>query len=44
MKSQTLNRKLVDSHTVVTLDEQNVLSFCDLYLMNEYTSSQAFAG
>ncbi len=44
MKPKTLYRKLVDSHTVVTLDEQNVLLFCDLHLMNEYTSPQAFAG
>ena len=40
----TLYRKLVDSHTVVQLDAQNVLLFCDLHLMNEYTSPQAFAG
>lgn len=44
MTSQTLYRKLVDTHTVATLDEQNVLLFCDLHLMNEYTSPQAFAG
>ena len=44
MKPHTLYRKLVDSHTVATLDEQNVLLFCDLHLMNEYTSPQAFAG
>lgn len=42
--SRTLYRKLVDSHTVRTLDEQNVLLFCDLHLMNEYTSPQAFGG
>lgn len=41
---KTLYRKLVDSHTVTVLDEQNVLLFCDLHLMNEYTSPQAFAG
>ncbi len=41
---QTLYRKLVSSHTVTALDEQNVLLFCDLHLMNEYTSPQAFAG
>lgn len=41
---RTLYRKLVDSHTVRVLDEQNVLLFCDLHLMNEYTSPQAFAG
>jgi len=40
----TLYRKLVDSHTVDLLDAQNVLLFCDLHLMNEYTSPQAFAG
>jgi 3-isopropylmalate/(R)-2-methylmalate dehydratase large subunit len=40
----TLYRKLVDSHTVTQLDAQNVLLFCDLHLMNEYTSPQAFAG
>jgi 3-isopropylmalate/(R)-2-methylmalate dehydratase large subunit len=42
--SKTLYRKLVDAHTVVRLDAQNVLLFCDLHLMNEYTSPQAFAG
>ena len=42
--SKTLYQKLVDSHTVRRLDEDNVLLFCDLHLMNEYTSPQAFAG
>ncbi len=42
--ARTLYRKLVESHTVAVLDEQNVLLFCDLHLMNEYTSPQAFAG
>ena len=41
---RTLYRKLVESHAVAVLDEQNVLLFCDLHLMNEYTSPQAFAG
>ncbi|QPF74531.1 3-isopropylmalate dehydratase large subunit [Roseateles sp. DAIF2] len=41
---RTLYRKLVDGHTVARLDEQNLLLFCDLHLMNEYTSPQAFAG
>lgn len=41
---RTLYRKLVDSHTVETLDADNVLLFCDLHLMNEYTSPQAFSG
>ena len=44
MAPRTLYRKLVDSHVVTRLDEQNVLLFCDLHLMNEYTSPQAFAG
>jgi len=44
MTPRTLYRKLVDSHTVAELDAQNVLLFCDLHLMNEYTSPQAFAG
>lgn len=42
--SRTLYRKLVDAHTVVRLDDDNVLLFADLHLMNEYTSPQAFAG
>jgi len=42
--SQTLYQKLVASHTVVQLDEDNVLLYADLHLMNEYTSPQAFAG
>ena len=42
--SKTLYRKLVDSHTVAQLDEDNVLLYADLHLMNEYTSPQAFAG
>ncbi|SNT24610.1 3-isopropylmalate dehydratase, large subunit [Noviherbaspirillum humi] len=41
---KTLYRKLVDSHTVARLDDDNVLLFADLHLMNEYTSPQAFAG
>ncbi|OZI63217.1 3-isopropylmalate dehydratase large subunit [Bordetella genomosp. 11] len=44
MSPRTLYQKLLDTHTVATLDEQNVLLFCDLHLMNEYTSPQAFAG
>jgi len=43
-KPKTLYQKLVDSHTVRRLDEDNVMLFCDLHLMNEYTSPQAFAG
>ncbi len=44
MSARTLYRKLVGSHTVEVLDEQHVLLFCDLHLMNEYTSPQAFHG
>ncbi|WP_425458271.1 3-isopropylmalate dehydratase large subunit [Collimonas rhizosphaerae] len=40
---RTLYRKLVDSHTVVRLDEQHVLLYADLHIMNEYTSPQAFS-
>ncbi|HBO76970.1 MAG TPA: 3-isopropylmalate dehydratase large subunit, partial [Cupriavidus sp.] len=44
MTGRTLYQKLVDSHTVVTLDADNVLLYADLHIMNEYTSPQAFAG
>ena len=43
-KAKTLYQKLVESHTVARLDEQNVLLYADLHIMNEYTSPQAFAG
>ncbi|MNR76083.1 3-isopropylmalate dehydratase large subunit [compost metagenome] len=42
--TRTLYQKLVDAHTVVQLDQDNVLLFADLHLLNEYTSPQAFAG
>jgi 3-isopropylmalate/(R)-2-methylmalate dehydratase large subunit len=42
--ANTLYQKLVDSHTVARLDQQNVLLYADLHIMNEYTSPQAFAG
>lgn len=41
---KTLYRKLVESHTVMRLDDENVLLYADLHLMNEYTSPQAFGG
>ncbi|HEY0661856.1 MULTISPECIES: 3-isopropylmalate dehydratase large subunit [Cupriavidus] len=44
MPPKTIYNKLVDSHTVTRIDDDNVLLFCDLHLMNEYTSPQAFAG
>ena len=42
--AQTLYRQLVASHTVKAVDDEHLLLFCDLHLMNEYTSPQAFAG
>lgn len=44
MAARSLYQKLVDTHTVARLDDQNVLLYADLHLMNEYTSPQAFAG
>jgi 3-isopropylmalate/(R)-2-methylmalate dehydratase large subunit len=44
MTARTLYGKLLDSHTVLRLDEENVLLYADLHIMNEYTSPQAFAG
>ncbi|MFM0608381.1 3-isopropylmalate dehydratase large subunit [Paraburkholderia sediminicola] len=43
MSKRTLYQKLVDSHVVTRIDEQNVLLYVDLHLMNEYTSPQAFS-
>ncbi|RKF45009.1 3-isopropylmalate dehydratase large subunit [Paraburkholderia fungorum] len=43
MSKRTLYQKLVDSHLVSRIDEQNVLLYVDLHLMNEYTSPQAFS-
>ncbi|PFH12269.1 3-isopropylmalate/(R)-2-methylmalate dehydratase large subunit [Collimonas sp. PA-H2] len=43
MPHRTLYRKLVDSRTVAVLDEQHVLLYADLHIMNEYTSPQAFS-
>jgi 3-isopropylmalate/(R)-2-methylmalate dehydratase large subunit len=44
MMPRTLYQKLVNSHVVTKLDEQHVLLYADLHLMNEYTSPQAFTG
>ena len=44
MQPDTLYGKLVNGHTVVRLDEENVLLYADLHILNEYTSPQAFAG
>src|ERR1700704_768096 len=44
MHPDTLYGKLVAGHTVLRLDEENVLLYADLHVLNEYTSPQAFAG
>src|SRR3977135_4394047 len=44
MHPDTLYGKLVAGHTVLRLDEENVLLYADLHILNEYTSPQAFAG
>ncbi len=44
IEGKTLYRKIVDSHTVLRVDEQHVALYADLHIMNEYTSPQAFAG
>src|SRR5258706_16233731 len=44
MHPETVYGKLVASHTVSRLDEENVLLYADLHILNEYTSPQAFAG
>jgi 3-isopropylmalate/(R)-2-methylmalate dehydratase large subunit len=41
---RTLYQKIVDSHTVLRVDDQHVVLYADLHIMNEYTSPQAFAG
>ncbi len=43
MTNRSLYQKLVDSHLVSRIDDQNVLLYVDLHLMNEYTSPQAFS-
>lgn len=42
--ARTLYDKVVDSHTVRTLDDRNVLLYVDRHILNEYTSPQAFTG
>ncbi|OZI20881.1 3-isopropylmalate dehydratase large subunit [Bordetella genomosp. 9] len=44
MAAMTLYQKLVRTHEVARLDDQHVLLYVDLHIMNEYTSPQAFAG
>jgi 3-isopropylmalate/(R)-2-methylmalate dehydratase large subunit len=40
----TFCKKLHHTHTVTRIDDQNVLLYVDLHLMNDYTSPQAFSG
>src|SRR4030088_231524 len=44
MHPQTLYGKLVTGNILLRLDEDNVLLYADLHVLNEYTSPQAFAG
>ncbi|OZI33501.1 3-isopropylmalate dehydratase large subunit [Bordetella genomosp. 5] len=44
MTGSTLYDKLVASHEVARLDDEHVLLYVDLHIMNEYTSPQAFSG
>ena len=43
-QARTLYQKIVDAHTVKTIDSDTVLLYCDAHFANEYTSPQAFAG
>ena len=42
-RGRTLYEKIVDSHTVRTLDAHHVLLYIDRHIVNEYTSPQAFS-
>ncbi|OZI69626.1 3-isopropylmalate dehydratase large subunit [Bordetella genomosp. 2] len=44
MPGMTLYDKLVASHEVARIDDEHVLLYVDLHIMNEYTSPQAFSG
>ena len=44
VRPRTLYQKIVDAHTVKTIDAGTVLLYCDAHFANEYTSPQAFAG
>jgi len=41
---RTLYAKIVDAHTIRTIDAAHVLLYIDRHILNEYTSPQAFAG
>lgn len=44
MPGMTLYEKLVSSHEVARIDDEHILLYVDLHIMNEYTSPQAFSG
>lgn len=44
MAAMTLYDRLVNSHAVARIDEEHILLYVDLHIMNEYTSPQAFSG
>lgn len=44
MAPMTLYDKLVAGHTVARIDDEHILLYVDLHIMNEYTSPQAFSG
>jgi 3-isopropylmalate/(R)-2-methylmalate dehydratase large subunit len=43
-KARTLYDKIVDAHTIRSVDDRHVLLYIDRHILNEYTSPQAFAG
>jgi 3-isopropylmalate/(R)-2-methylmalate dehydratase large subunit len=43
-KTRTLYDKIVDAHTIRSIDDRHVLLYIDRHILNEYTSPQAFAG
>ena len=44
MKAQTLYEKILSSHTIRELGDDNLLLYIDRSILNEYTSPQAFTG
>jgi 3-isopropylmalate/(R)-2-methylmalate dehydratase large subunit len=41
---RTLYDKIVDAHTIQSIDDRHVLLYIDRHILNEYTSPQAFSG
>lgn len=42
--ARTLYDKIVDAHTIRSIDARHVLLYIDRHILNEYTSPQAFTG